>query len=73
LPAFPLTVYTYDFDNNLSQTVVPAGKPNSIEGTHTYQYDAFGRQGGPDIALDVWVAEQQEASTVHEAVHRILK
>ncbi len=36
--------YTYDFYNNLSQTIVSAGKANSIEGTHTFQYDGFGRR-----------------------------
>jgi hypothetical protein len=28
--------YTSDFDNYLSQMVVPAGKPDSIEGPHIY-------------------------------------
>jgi hypothetical protein len=26
------------------------------------------RRGGPDIALDVWVAEQQEALTIRAAI-----
>jgi RHS repeat-associated protein len=42
--------------------VVPAGKPNSIEGTHTYQYDAFGRRvakavGGATPSTTVYVSK----------------
>lgn len=37
--------YNYDFDNNLSQTVVRVGKPNLTAGTRTCHYDAFGLRG----------------------------
>jgi hypothetical protein len=53
-----------------SALLVEAGK--WLERSRGHRLEGLGR-GGPDIASDVWVAEQQEALAVHEAVHNILK
>jgi RHS repeat-associated protein len=36
--------YTWDFDSRMASATVPVGATESIEGTHSYTYDALGRR-----------------------------
>jgi RHS repeat-associated protein len=36
--------YAWDIENRLQSATVPAGRPDSVTGTHTYTYDALGRR-----------------------------
>jgi len=66
---------TYDWNNKVSQAVVPTGSVRGIVGTHDYQYDALGRRvrktiGGssPSDTVFVHLGEQIYADYTAGAV-----